>query len=328
LALTLDVLKPARPNGAGVIFMVSRGFSSDMADVDAGSFVPDVLKPILDRGYTLFLVGHGSQPKFTVGEIVADIHRSVRFIRAHARDYGVDPDHLGIMGISSGGFLALTIGTKGKPGDPNAKDVVDRASSRVRAVACFCPGTDLVDYGKTGRSILEYGPAMFAWHVFGLQGKARDEQVTALRELSPLAAVNKQTSPTLIVHGDADVLVPHEQSERFAAKLAENGVPHQLVTRKGGGHFRQNVGPDVGLVADWFDKYLVTTDGHTGAKSTVNGQKGTAWHRLSRHVVPISCSPFISFADGRSRALRTRAIRRGQERERTPLSPRPECPEY
>jgi acetyl esterase/lipase len=266
MALTLDVLKPVRPNGAGVIYMVSRGFSSDMADVDAGTFVPDVLKPILDRGYTLFLVCHGSQPKFTVGEIVADVHRSVRFIRAHARDYGVDPDRLGITGISSGGFLALTIGTKGKPGDPNAKDVVDRASSQVRAVACFWPATDLVDYGKAGRTILEYGPAMFAWHVFGLQAKPRDEQVKALRELSPLAAVSKQTPPTLIVHGDADPLVPYEQSERFAAKLAENGVPHQLVTRKGGGHFRQNVGPDVGLVADWFDKYLVTAGGHTGAK--------------------------------------------------------------
>jgi acetyl esterase/lipase len=237
-----------------------------MADVDAGSFVPDVLKPILDRGYTLFLVCHGSQPKFTVGEIVADVHLAVRFIRAHAKDYGVDPDRLGITGISSGGFLALTIGTKGQPGDPNAKDVVDRASSQVRAVACFSPATDLVDYGKAGRSILEFGPAMFAWHVFGLQGKAREVQIEALRELSPLAAVSKHTPPTLIVHGDADPLVPFEQSERFAARLAENGVPHQLVTRKGGGHFRQNVGQDVGRAADWFDKYLVTAAGNTGAK--------------------------------------------------------------
>lgn len=266
MALTLDVLKPAKPNGAGVIYVVSRGFSSDMADVDAGTFVADVLKPILDRGYTLFLVCHGSQPKFVVPEIAPDVHRAVRFIRTHAGDHGVDPDRLGIMGISSGGFLALTIGTKGTPGDPDAKDVVDRASSRVRAVAAFAPGTDLVDYGKAGRTILEYGPAMFAWHVFGVQGKPRDEQVKGLRELSPLNAVSKETPPTLIVHGDADPLVPYEQSERFAAKLAENGVPHQLVTRKGGGHFRQNVGKDVGLVADWFDKYLGTTGGQKDAK--------------------------------------------------------------
>jgi dipeptidyl aminopeptidase/acylaminoacyl peptidase len=84
--------------------------------------------------------------------------------------------------------------------------------------------------------------------------------------LSPLVAVSKQTPPTLIVHSDADPLVPYEQSERFVARLAENGVPHQLVTRKGAGHFRQNIGTDATLVADWFDKYLVTTVGHTGPK--------------------------------------------------------------
>ncbi|HMF15013.1 MAG TPA: hypothetical protein VKE94_22005, partial [Gemmataceae bacterium] len=72
--------------------------------------------PFLEHGYTVFLVCHGSQPKFTVSEIVADIHRSVRFIRVHAKDYGVDPDRLGITGVSSGGFLALTIGAKGTPG--------------------------------------------------------------------------------------------------------------------------------------------------------------------------------------------------------------------
>src|SRR4051812_47625299 len=134
MALTLDVLKPTQPNGAGVIFVVSGGFVSDLSKVEAGFFGPARYTPLMQRGYTVFLVCHGGQPKYTVSEIVADIHRSVRFIRVHAKDYGVDPDRLGITGVSSGGFLALTIGTKGTPGDPNANDAVDRASSRVRAV--------------------------------------------------------------------------------------------------------------------------------------------------------------------------------------------------
>jgi acetyl esterase/lipase len=259
LALTLDVLRPAKPNGAGVIFMVSGGFKSDMSAVDAGFFGAAALKLILDRGYTLFLVCHGSEPKFTVGEIVPDIHRAVQFIRVHAKDYGIDPVRLGIMGISSGGFLALTIGTKGTPGDPKAKDVVDRASSQVQAVACCCPSSDLVDYGKTGRSVLEYAPAWFAWHVFGLEGKPREEQIKALRELSPIDVITGRTAPTLIIHGDIDPLVPYEQSERFVARLAENRVPHQLVTRKGAGHIWPDMAKDVTLLADWFDKYLATT---------------------------------------------------------------------
>jgi dipeptidyl aminopeptidase/acylaminoacyl peptidase len=228
--------------------------------VDAGFFGPARYVPFLQRGYTVFLVCHGSQPKFTVSEIVADIHRSVRFIRVHAKDYGVDPDRLGITGVSSGGFLALTIGTKGTPGDPNAKDAVDRASSRVQAVGCFCPSSDLVDYGKAGRCILEYEPVKFAWHVFGLEGKSRDEQIKALRELSPFDFITKQTPPTLIIHGDADPLVPYEQSERFDAKLAENGVPHRLVTRMNAGHVWLDIAKDFAVVADWFDKYLLGTD--------------------------------------------------------------------
>src|SRR5207244_11627831 len=138
------------------------------------------------------------------------------------------PAGLGITGVSSGGFLALTLGAKVTPGDPNAKDAVDRASSRVRAVGCFCPSSDLVDYGKTGRSILEYEPVKFAWHVFGLEGKSRDEQIKALRELSPFDFITKQTPPILIMHGDADPLVPYEQSERFEVKVAEDGMAHRF----------------------------------------------------------------------------------------------------
>ena len=148
----------------------------------------------------------------------------MRFIRVHAKDYGVDPDRLGIMGVSSGGFLALTIGTAGKPGDPEAKDPVDRASSRVQAVGCFYPASDLVNYGR-GRSVRGVRSGQVRLDVFGVQEKPKDEQIKVLRELSPLGAVTKETPPTLIIHGDSDLAVPYEQSERFVAKLAEKGFP-------------------------------------------------------------------------------------------------------
>ena len=86
-----------------MIFLVSGGFQSGLDKVDSERFGAVVLKPFLDRGQTVFAVSHSDQPKFNVIEIVPDIHRSVRFIRVHAKDYGVDPDRLGIMGRSSGG---------------------------------------------------------------------------------------------------------------------------------------------------------------------------------------------------------------------------------
>jgi acetyl esterase/lipase len=256
MALTMDVWKPPNQNGIGVIFVVSGAFKSGIDMVDSGFFGPVVFKPFLDRGYTLFLVSHGGQPKFTVSEIVSDIHRAVRFIRVHANDYGVSPDRLGITGASSGGFLSLAIATAGKQGDPASKDPVDQASSRVQAVACFSPPSDLVNYGQVGRSILEYEPVKFVWDAFGLPEKTKEERIKALRELSPLAAITNETPPTLIIHGDADPLVPYEQSERFVAKLAEHRVPHQLVRRKNAGHGWPEMAKDHALLVDWFDKQL------------------------------------------------------------------------
>src|SRR5262245_3539476 len=74
VALTMDVITPAKPNGKGVIWVISGGWFSDH-----GAINPGFVSPLLERGYTLFAVVHGSQPKFTIPEIVDDMHRSVRF---------------------------------------------------------------------------------------------------------------------------------------------------------------------------------------------------------------------------------------------------------
>jgi acetyl esterase/lipase len=65
--------------------------------------------PLLDRGYTVFAVVHGSQPRFIITEITEDIHRAIRFIRTNAAKWDVRPDKLGITGGSAGGHLSLTM---------------------------------------------------------------------------------------------------------------------------------------------------------------------------------------------------------------------------
>ena len=254
MALMMDVWKPAQQNGSGVIFLVSGGFKSGLELVDSPAFGRNVLKPFLDRGQTVFVVSHSAQPRFAVPEIVQDIHRAVRFIRVHAAEYGVAPDRLGIMGTSSGGLLALTLGTTGRPGDPAAKDPVDRASSRVQAVACFCPGSDLVNYAD-GHSVIDRDPVKSPL-MFGVQDLSKEEQIKKLQEMSPVWNVTRETPPTLIIHGDSDEAVPHAQSERFMARLAELQVPHQLITRKGAGHSWPGMNKDDVLRAEWFEKHL------------------------------------------------------------------------
>lgn len=255
MALTLDVLKPSKPSGIGAIFMVSGGFSSDMGWVGEGA-ENGFFRPLLERGQTVFLVGHGSFPKFTVPEIVSDVRRGVRFIRANAGKFGVDPDRLGVSGISSGGFLALTLGASSEPGDPAAKDPVDREPSAVQAVACFVPPSDLISYGESGRLVVEFEPVRFAWEAFGVLGKPREEQIAALRAMSPYHAISAKSAPTLIFHGSVDELVPVEQSIRFAARLKEHGVEHRLDVREGAGHAWPGMERDFVAIAEWFASRL------------------------------------------------------------------------
>lgn len=261
-ALTMDVFKPAKPNGVGLIFVVSGGWFSAHEAIN-----PGFLEPFLKRGYTVFAVVHGSQPKFNITEILGDMNRAVRYIRHHAADYGVDPERLGIMGASAGGHLSLMQGTAGSAGDPNAHDEVDRESSRVAAVACFFPPTDFFNYGKPGedalgRGILKGFRAPFDFEEMDDETK-RFVEITdepKLQEIgkaiSPVNHASSDDPPTLIIHGDADELVPIQQAEIMVAALEKAGVESKLVTKPGAGHGWPDLPKDLETLADWFDEHL------------------------------------------------------------------------
>ena len=97
LALTMDVIKPAKPSGAAVLWIQSGGWYSHWVEPRLWLGVG---KPFLDKGITLFIVRHGSAPKYTVPEAIADVRRAVRFVHLKAKDYHVDPDRLGVTGLS------------------------------------------------------------------------------------------------------------------------------------------------------------------------------------------------------------------------------------
>jgi acetyl esterase/lipase len=262
-ALTMDVFAPKEnANGAAVVMVISGGWFSDH-----GAINTNLCGRFCQKGYTVFAVVHGSQPKFTIPEAVEDLNRAVRFIRFHAKEFNIDPDRIGITGGSAGGHLSLMVGLAGKPGDPNAKDPVDRASSRVQAVACFFPPTDFLNYGQPGNVALGRGTlsnfrAPFDFHEFDPKQRrfvpVTDEQklLEIGKQISPITHVTADDPPTLIIHGDADKLVPIQQAEILIAKLKEAGVPAELVTKPGAAHGWPTIGEDVTKFIDWFDKYL------------------------------------------------------------------------
>jgi acetyl esterase/lipase len=263
LAMTLDVFAPDKPNGRGVVFVASGGWFSGYQMVQ-----PIFVDAFTRRGYTVFAVVHGSQPKFTIPEILEDMHRAVRFVRANAEKYKVDPDRLGIYGASAGGHLSLMMGTAGQEGNPKAPDPVDRVSSRVQAVACFFPPTDFLNYGAPGKELIDRAlqppfTAAVDYHEFDkkkaryfpVTDKAKLREIT--RQVSPITHVTSDDAPTLLIHGDKDQLVPLQQSEVILAKFKEAGVPADLIVKKGAPHGWPSLPLDLEKCADWFDKHLL-----------------------------------------------------------------------
>jgi len=278
LAMTLDVFAPAgKPNGLGVIAVVSGGwFSSRGSLVAPAGQLPAVfnqqLEELLRRGYTVFTVVHGSQPKYTIPEIQNDLHRAVRYIRHQAASYHVDPARLGIFGGSAGGHLSLMQGTAGQPGDPQAVDPVDRQSSRVQVVVAYFPPTDFLNYGADGvhfdkvvRSLLGGRNPFLAALDFREYDQEKElfERITNVQQrreritaVSPIHHVTKDDPPTLIIHGDADQLVPIQQAKRILARFQEAGVTASLKVMPGKAHGWTPEAEEVGQFVDWFDTHL------------------------------------------------------------------------
>jgi acetyl esterase/lipase len=249
--LTFEILRPRRPNGVGVQVMISGSWKSRRDSVQNL-----IVAPLLRRGYTAFMVMHGSQPEFTVMEIIEDVQRATRTIRHRAQEFKVDPDHLGVVGGSSGGHLSLMLATRGGPGDPDAADPVERVSSAVQAVACFFPVTDLLNLGQSTENPGDGGPPKSFVKAFGPDSTNMAVWKIIGRDTSPIYHITTNLPPVLIVHGDADTLTPLEQSEWFAARAAELGQTVRIEVRPGKKHGWPLMILEVRLFAQWFDRWL------------------------------------------------------------------------
>jgi len=267
VALTMDVLFPKTQNGAAIIYAVSSGFNSHHSWIEGTRFAKN-MSMLLDRGYTVFLVVHGSTPKYTIRENYADIRRSIRFIRYNAKTYGIDPNRIGMSGASAGGVISLMMAAAPQEGNPKARDPIDRVSTRLQAVGCFYPASDLVNFQKEGENVLKIAAAHR--HLGSYQFRDHDPKTNSyklitdpkriaklLLENSPLTHVSPGDTPTLIVHGEKDRLVPLLQASKMVDALKAAGVKSKLIVAKGKGHsWRDQWTNEMKHIADWFDELL------------------------------------------------------------------------
>tara|TARA_A100001037_G_scaffold301671_1_gene331691 strand:- start:716 stop:1660 length:945 start_codon:yes stop_codon:yes gene_type:complete len=274
--LTMDVVRPADPNGAAVLMLMSGGWMSshDWLEPVGADVLPthfdQAAGELLSRGYSLFYVVHGAQPKFTIREIHEQVGAAVRYVRANSGQYGVGPERLGIMGGSAGGHLSLMRGTRG--GEGSASLEAARVSDRVQAVVAYFPPTDFVNYGSEGvffdkvvREVIP-GKNPFLQALDYLEydevevrlNKVTDEARLAAhyRNVSPRYHVTPDDAPALMLHGDMDKLVPLQQSRLMVEEFRKAQVKHKLVVKAGGDHGWQATDEEVALIADWFDGAL------------------------------------------------------------------------
>lgn len=240
LNLSFDVCRPAEPNNAAVLYIVSGGWYSRR--FDPNSLFPDtkaeknVFGKLVDEGFTVFLVRHRSAPRHKVPEAVEDVRNATRFIRQHADEYAVKENRFGAMGASAGGHLSLMLGVAEGPADESG------VSDRVQAVVAYCPPTDL-------RPILG----------FKEQFPALDFDPQLAASVSPLAHVSPDDAPTLLVHGTADRLVPLLSSQAIHAAFVLHGVQDRLLPLQGAGHgFRGQAAIEANDAAVvWFKEKLL-----------------------------------------------------------------------
>ena len=195
----------------------------------------------------------GSRTRYTGEEMEAHVKMGIRFVKLHAPEYKIDPDRLGLTGASAGGHLATLAAVTPEEARLDAESPLLRYDTRVKAAGIFFPPTDFLDWdGKMGDLNL-LGPLLF---LGGTNGHSDAEIREQALKLSPARLVKAPVVPFLLIHGDADPLVPLQQSQKMAAALKAAGGSVELIVKKGGGHPWLTLPEEVKIMADWFDQRL------------------------------------------------------------------------
>jgi acetyl esterase/lipase len=267
VALLLDVHYPEQPNGHAIICVPGSGWTAPLAydaqPLKESNELEGFAKTLLASGYTLFFVNHRATPRFVYPAAVEDVQRAVRFVRANATRFRIAPTQIGGFGASSGGYLVSMMGVLDGKGDPDDHDPVNRVSAKLQSVVALYTEADLKRMQGNMAVVLFVGVITNPT----LAESAQRTEYSRLAEGSPITYFTPDDSPFLLIHGDADEVVPFAEGQFMEAALKKAGIPTKLIRVSGGRHGR-NFGlaeTDARLptyfaeAAQWFDTYLRKT---------------------------------------------------------------------
>ncbi|MDR3635412.1 MAG: alpha/beta hydrolase [Isosphaeraceae bacterium] len=245
--LKLDLARPK--SGAGpfpaVLCIHGGGFRAGSREGYDGLCIR-----LAERGYVAATASYRLAPKYQFPAAVHDVKAAVRWLRAHAAEYHIDPERIGVTGGSAGGHLAQFLAVTGDVRQFEGESGTPGVSSRVACVVnVYGPSDFTQSYGKS----VDAAEVLPLWLGGNLE-QARGRHILA----SPLYWITPEAAPTLCIHGTADKYVAHEQAVWLVDRLRAAGVEADLLTLPGAGHgFRgeEATKADQALF-DFFDKHL------------------------------------------------------------------------
>ena len=252
--LLMDIFIPkGKPNGLAIVDVVSGAWYSDRNKIRDHT-IAQLFNIYCARGYVVFAARPGSKTRYTAAEMEGNVKTAIRYAKEHAAEFKIDPSRLGLTGASAGGHLATLAALTPAPGKTEAKNPLDHHDTTVRAVGVFFPPTDFLEWdnGKPADPNV-VAPLLF---LNGAQGHSEEEIKEAARAVSPLHRVDHPTIPFLLIHGDADKVVPLAHSQKLVAAIKASGGSAELIIKAGGGHPWLTLPEEVKLMADWFDRQL------------------------------------------------------------------------
>ncbi len=221
-ALKLDIYRPkVMPRPAPVLIFIHGGSWKSGKKEDYKCYTLDFAK----RGYVTASISYRLLPNSHFPDAVEDAKCAVRWIRAHAADYNIDPQNIAVIGGSAGGHLAMMVGYSSDIPDFDVQCIEDSISSSVQAVVNLYGPVDLTtDYTK-GHSLVN-----------NFIGKSYEENPVGYELASPIKYISNDDPPTLIFHGTIDDLVPVSQADSLKKNLDKAGVANEYYRMKGWPH--------------------------------------------------------------------------------------------
>jgi acetyl esterase/lipase len=215
-----------------------------------------------EQGYVAVTVAYRLAPQHRFPAQIEDAKCAIRWLRANAGRYRVDPERIGVVGFSAGAHLALLLGLTGPRDGLEGNGGHAEQSSRVQAVVNCMGPTDLARPGW---------PAASDKMIFALVGGSREDFPAVYRAASPLTYVRPGAPPVLTIHGTTDALVPYEQATLLHEALNAAGVLSYLETMQNRGHgddwAREEMQRIAGFILEFLDRHLMQRRPERGVTS-------------------------------------------------------------